>query len=419
MESGGNTTTAAAAYRAKRMRQIAARKRGPFVRDTATDSEMPARTKAMAYRILNTEISEERMSAHHLVTFRKYVEELIEGVSKNAEEAEKLQSDESALDEATRGTKWWDLPRIERWLTDNVKNWAKPIADQTPQDSSLKRLVTVSTYGAKGTRQAMEDYHCSYLHWSNYFGNKNGDSTNTTDEYTEPQSKHTFRALGVFDGHGGSEAASFTRDQLPQEVLSHDSFPHDVETAFIESFRKINTSFLERAEQVECDAGTTALMCLMNGNTMHFASVGDCGAVIGRADGTSELLTHPHIASNPKEAAAVTARGGVIRDLNGNLRVDGVVSVTRVLGCRPCSEHTSCIPEVFSVPITPLEELLILGSDGLWDVLSPQEAVDFVKEKRREMVSPFTDLAPFLCAHAISLGSKDNVTAIISVFEHG
>ena len=76
----GRGPNAAEKYRDRRRRQAAAKRRGPFIRDTATDSELPARARSAAYRILNSEIHEETLSAHHLIAFRKYVDGLIEGV---------------------------------------------------------------------------------------------------------------------------------------------------------------------------------------------------------------------------------------------------------------------------------------------------------------------------------------------------
>lgn len=65
--------------------------------------------------------------------------------------------------------------------------------------------------------------------------------------------------------------------------------------------------------------------------------------------------------------------------------------------------------------LTPQEgyPFLILACDGVWDVLTDQEAVDFVlavDSKDREHA------AHRLVQRAIELGSSDNVTAVIVFF---
>ena len=55
----------------------------------------------------------------------------------------------------------------------------------------------------------------------------------------------------------------------------------------------------------------------------------------------------------------------------------------------------------------------ILACDGVWDVLTDQEAVDLLVERYRAEGGPFEAAAELLVRTAIEKGSADNVTAIV------
>eukprot|EP01063_Lacrimia_lanifica_P009872 TRINITY_DN1671_c0_g1_i1.p1 TRINITY_DN1671_c0_g1~~TRINITY_DN1671_c0_g1_i1.p1 ORF type:complete len:526 (+),score=159.89 TRINITY_DN1671_c0_g1_i1:47-1579(+) len=435
-------------YRAKRARQVAARRRGPFIRDAAPADEFPGRVKASAYRVLTSEIPEESMSAHHLIEFRKYVDSLLEDVQ-TSDIGETLH--ERELDDAVRGQTWWSLPRVEHWLTERVKTWAQPIKeDSISAPKPIKRFCQVSAYAAKGTRQSMEDYFCTYLHWGNLFSTEvstkarvpitENDERGLAEYLTQFQlstgeerqrwlkvwlGENNSRFIGVFDGHGGSECAAYVRDLLPITIISSEHFPHDIEQACITAFQKVNASFISRATKLECDAGTTALIAMHWGQKIYLANVGDCHSFISRKGDRPLELTPRHTPDNAAEAAAVERRGGSIQCRHGKLRVDGLISITRGFGCKPCTNHTSCVPDCVVHDISPNDDFLVLASDGLWDVMTPQDVEDFVKLKRSELLAtpatdaafPLQDIAVQLSSRAIQLGSLDNVTCLIAFFD--
>lgn len=74
------------------------------------------------------------------------------------------------------------------------------------------------------------------------------------------------------------------------------------------------------------------------------------------------------------------------------------------------SQGLTAEPEGRDVPIIPpQDEFVVLASDGLWDVLSNEEAVRLVHDTVKE---------PDMCARrlvstAFERGSQDNVTALI------
>jgi serine/threonine protein phosphatase PrpC len=75
-------------------------------------------------------------------------------------------------------------------------------------------------------------------------------------------------------------------------------------------------------------------------------------------------------------------------------------------------------PDITVNSINPRDQFIICGSDGLWDVLTNQQAVEFVlKElKKRKAGESVSDISQKLADHAYSLGSEDNITALIMWF---
>ncbi|CAN0445468.1 unnamed protein product, partial [Ectocarpus sp. 12 AP-2014] len=87
-----------------------------------------------------------------------------------------------------------------------------------------------------------------------------------------------------------------------------------------------------------------------------------------------------HTPYSAGERARVEANGGSVEH-RGVLRVNGELAVTRTLGNRRLSRDgvLSSEPDVVFVG-GKNTAFLVLASDGLWDVVSSQEAVDMVKE---------------------------------------
>jgi serine/threonine protein phosphatase PrpC len=73
-----------------------------------------------------------------------------------------------------------------------------------------------------------------------------------------------------------------------------------------------------------------------------------------------------------------------------------------------------------------MTEFAIIATDGLWDVLSPQAAVNFVRKQlgRPDQKSSskyevdFHEVAVRLVKEALARGSVDNVTALIVAFRN-
>jgi len=104
---------------------------------------------------------------------------------------------------------------------------------------------------------------------------------------------------------------------------------------------------------------------------------------------------------------------------------NGVLAVSRAFGDTQFkyAESSSaygtgpvcCEPDVTSEVITPMTEFAIIASDGLFDVLSQQETVNFVRKRIAKKVD-LSVIARELTEEAIKEGSIDNVTVLILSF---
>ena len=161
--------------------------------------------------------------------------------------------------------------------------------------------------------------------------------------------------------------------------------------------------------------------------TLITANVGDCRAVVSRR-GEAIDLTRDHKADDAQEVQRVKAAGATIM----NNRLEGYLAVTRSFGdlalkvfaseevqqglTFPTEVRDALIttPEMQFADLCYEDEFVVLASDGLWDVMSSQQAVNFVNSQLRNGSSP-AETGQSLIEIAIQAGSTDNVSAVIVV----
>jgi serine/threonine protein phosphatase PrpC len=114
--------------------------------------------------------------------------------------------------------------------------------------------------------------------------------------------------------------------------------------------------------------GCAALAVFLQGLTATVAGVGDCKAVLVRADGLHECVNTVHTANLPKERSRILAAGGTV---SHDGRVCGSLNFTRSLGdLRLKARGVTCEPSVRQLLLQPHRDLaIVLATDGIWEVL--------------------------------------------------
>jgi len=86
-----------------------------------------------------------------------------------------------------------------------------------------------------------------------------------------------------------------------------------------------------------------------------------------------------------------------------------VLAVTRAIGDRRLKKFVSAVPEIKQRQLQEGDDYLILATDGVWDVLSSQQAVNVILQcgdNTREMARSLTE-------EAYKRGSTDNITSLV------
>ena len=194
-----------------------------------------------------------------------------------------------------------------------------------------------------------------------------------------------------------------------------------------EAMLKKEESEDDYAEHRATGMGCTAVAAMIRGNDVVIANTGDSRCVISRK-GIAEPLTLDHKPVLLEEAERIMKAGGFVRDN----RVNGALNVSRTIGDLDFKKnvelpHTHqmvvATPDITTFTLQKGDEFLILACDGIWDVLSNQEAVDFVR-KRIKQGQDLKSICEEMCDSCLAPDLKglcrgaDNMSVIVLMFRH-
>nr|KYP58807.1 putative protein phosphatase 2C 58 [Cajanus cajan] len=221
------------------------------------------------------------------------------------------------------------------------------------------------------------------------------------------------RELGlfaIFDGHLGHDVASYLQNHLLQNILKQHDFWSETESAVKRAYLETDENILEQALELGRGGSTAVTAILIDGHKLVVANVGDSRAVICE-NGKARQLSIDHEPS--KEKKSIERRGGFVSKIPGDVpRVDGQLAVARAFGDRSLKMHLSSEPDVFVEEVDQHTEFLILASDGIWKVMSNQEAVDSTRQIKDAQAA-----AKHLIEEAVSKKSKDDISCIVVRFQ--
>ncbi|KYM75882.1 Protein phosphatase 1D [Atta colombica] len=233
--------------------------------------------------------------------------------------------------------------------------------------------------------------------------------------------------FGIFDGHGGGEAATFAKEHLMDIIVKQKNFWSDRDEDVLRAIRDgyMNTHYAmwreldkwpRTASGLPSTAGTTASIAFIRKGKIYIGHVGDSAIILGyQAEDDpqwrAKALTRDHKPESGPEMTRIQESGGKVVSKSGVPRVvwnrprighkgpvrrsthmDEIpfLAVARSLGdlWSYNSELNTFVvspePDVKVIPVdVKSHRCLIFGTDGLWNMLSPQAAVAIVQTTDR------------------------------------
>lgn len=217
--------------------------------------------------------------------------------------------------------------------------------------------------------------------------------------------------FGIFDGHGGSRAGEYLKEHLFDNLMKHPQFLENTKVAISETYKQTDVDFLDSEKDSYRDDGSTASTAVLVGNHLYVANVGDSRTVMSKS-GNAIPLSEDHKPNRVDERKRIESAGGVVL-WAGTWRVGGVLAMSRAFGNRMLKQFVVAEPEIQDLKIDEEFELLVLASDGIWDVIPNEDAVSLAQAEEEPETA-----AKKLTEAAFTRGSADNITCIVVRFHH-
>ncbi|KAF3321832.1 putative protein phosphatase 2C 51 [Carex littledalei] len=246
---------------------------------------------------------------------------------------------------------------------------------------------------------------------------------------SEPGEVAQLRFFGVYDGHGGSQVAQYCASRMHEAVKeewesgngnNEESWQRRWEGTFERGFERVDDELISNCVAPDV-VGSTAVVAVVSGCQIICANCGDSRAVLCQR-GQAVPLTIDHKPDREDELARIEGCGGKVVNWGGP-RVQAILAMSRAVGDRYLRPWVIAVPEVTFHPRSEDDDCLILASDGLWDVVSNEEACEIAyrllrRHRRNGLIGDGTQIpaqavAESLLNLALRKQSSDNISVVV------
>ncbi|KAK9077209.1 hypothetical protein SSX86_005545 [Deinandra increscens subsp. villosa] len=240
--------------------------------------------------------------------------------------------------------------------------------------------------------------------------------------FTSPSATY----IGVYDGHGGPEASRYLNSHLFPLIHKYATQEGGISANVIKkAFSATEEGFLrvvKNSIQIKphiSKVGSCCLVGVISNAELYVANLGDSRVVLGKKFAekgktrvVAERLSSDHNVSLEEVRKEVEAQhpgdSHIVVYCHGVWRIKGIIQVSRSIGdfylkkpelnrdpyLMQYGNHVplkrpvlTAEPSIISRKLRPQDLFLIFASDGLWDHLSDEEAVDFVHSHPRQGIA--------------------------------
>jgi serine/threonine protein phosphatase PrpC len=272
--------------------------------------------------------------------------------------------------------------------------------------------MSIHSVSLKGKRESNEDKHTIRLYLDN--------PDNADNKYAK------VNFYGVYDGHGGKFVSKYLHDNLHTFFVDK-RVKYPLTKSYVnKAYDCIQKNLEDKHGDQSLSCGSTSLCVIHfeenNSSYLNIMNTGDCRAILCR-NNIGYPLTKDHKPGKPEERHRIGQLGGKIYFDGYDWRINDL-SVSRAFGDNESKAYVTHRPDLYKYKITKKDKFMVIACDGLWDVMTSQDVVDYILENFYDMdtekkTNKRINVAKKLGEYAIEKkGSTDNITAMVVFFQN-
>ena len=272
----------------------------------------------------------------------------------------------------------------------------------------------------------------------------NEDTITATKIVLNNDENNYFYFFGIYDGHGGKGCSNYLKENLHKNINEFSKIGIKLGIEKTEENFKKKEGLNENGE-IKDSSGSCGIMAMIKNNKLIIANVGDSRLVIYKNKKIS-FITEDHKPGSEVEKKRIELAGGKIdqtpslfplyqngKEIEIPWRVlPGRLSVSRTFGDIEAKEEkfggmknvVVALPDITEIELNDQYNFIVMGCDGIFDVLSNEELLDCIyivlKEKKmtefineKDYHELCGDFASMIIKSALAKDSFDNVSCIV------
>ena len=297
-------------------------------------------------------------------------------------------------------------------------------------DNEFNKNDIIKAYAYNSTEGNIRDY--------------NEDTITATKLLFNPKDKTNFAYyFAVYDGHGGNGCSLYLKKNLYKNIKE------PTVKGLRNAINETENNFLEQVAvnsqgNVEDTSGSCGVMVLIKNKKCIIANLGDSRCVLYRSK-RIVFSTRDHKPNSDFEKKRIELAGGSIYQTQTNITLyqngkvveipwrvsPGGLSVSRTFGDIESKELkyggkkgvVVALPDIVEFELCDEHNFLVIGCDGIFDVLSNIEIMECIKivlrihkNKKKKINELCGDFANMIIKSALAKESFDNLSCIVVIF---
>ena len=272
----------------------------------------------------------------------------------------------------------------------------------------------------------------------------NEDEITVTKIYFNDDLNNFCYYFGLFDGHGGNGCSNYLKKNLHKNIKEFSVLGIKIAIDITEE-RFLSNEAIDEKDELKDSSGSCGIILMVKNNKCIIANIGDSRLVVIK-NKSIDFVTMDHKPDSIIEKSRIELAGGKIYkapslfqqyQIDQNLEIPwwvlpGRLNVSRTFGDLEAKEEkyggkktvVIALPDITEVILDENYNFIIIGCDGIFDVLSNEELIECInivikekkindKIKKEDIHKLCGDFADMIIKSALEKYSFDNLSCIV------